>query len=74
MEFSSELVPVSFRALWLAENKLISFQIKVNLYAPPTYFMTTLTNDKKVGFDTLNLAMGKLSYEKEKFNVDNRET
>lgn len=59
MEFSSELVPVSFRAMWLVELKLISFQIKVNLYAPPTYFMTTLTNDKKVGFDTLNLAMGK---------------
>lgn len=31
--------------------------IKINLYAPPTYFMTTLTNDKKLGFDVLNTAM-----------------
>jgi len=31
--------------------------IKINLYAPPTYFMTTLTNDTKLGFETLNEAM-----------------
>jgi translation initiation factor 2 subunit 1 len=31
--------------------------IKINLYAPPTYFMTTLTNDKNMGFEVLNNAM-----------------
>jgi len=31
--------------------------IKINLYAPPTYFMTTLTSDKKLGFDVLSEAM-----------------
>jgi len=40
--------------------------IKINLYAPPTYFMTTLTNDKKLGFDVLNTAMDLIKNEIER--------
>jgi len=45
-----------------ALNKGLKFSselvpIKINLYAPPTYFMTTLTNDTKMGIEVLNEAM-----------------